>query len=325
MVAMANPRTEADLVRLGRWFAAGASQGGQVLGIHFVRVPRQTPLSVARARFTEQREIQDTIVRAGHDVSSGGAGSHDPVRDTSIEAVTDVAHDVFAGLLDETHRRRADLLVAGWEGGFTVGRIYHSPVQRIMAGLEADLAVLKDRGLDNLQRILVPWGGGVHAKLGLELAVRVARAVGGTVEVVRVVRPDVDRDTEEQALASGITSITGSVVHVHSRVRPAEDVSSGIQRTLAEDGPFDLVIIGASRESRLRNVLFGSIPDIVADQADCSVLMVHRYVPGHWTYRVTERFKRLRELAGLTTSPEESSSPLGDSPASGHDGQGRSR
>lgn len=37
----------------------------------------------------------------------------------------------------------------------------------------------------------------------------------------------------------------------------------------------------ASRESRLRNVLFGSIPDVAADEADCSVACVRglRSVP----------------------------------------------
>jgi len=38
------------------------------------------------------------------------------------------------------------------------------------------------------------------------------------------------------------------------------------------------VIIGASHEWRIRSFLLGSIPDVVADYADCSVLMVRRYL-----------------------------------------------
>jgi hypothetical protein len=52
-------------------------------------------------------------------------------------------------------------------------------------------------------------------------------------------------------------------------------------------------------------VLFGSIPDVVADQADCSVLMVRRYMPDTLSTKAAERFKRLKEAAGFTTSPEE--------------------
>ncbi len=51
-------------------------------------------------------------------------------------------------------------------------------------------------------------------------------------------------------------------------------------------------------------MLFGTIPDIVADAAPCSVLLVQRFVPEHWAYRTSARLKRLRERAGLTTSAE---------------------
>lgn len=64
-------------------------------------------------------------------------------------------------------------------------------------------------------------------------------------------------------------------------------------------------LIGASRESRIRQVLFGSIPDLVADGAPCSVLMVHRYLPPHWSVGVADRIKRFRERLGATTSPDE--------------------
>jgi nucleotide-binding universal stress UspA family protein len=43
----------------------------------------------------------------------------------------------------------------------------------------------------------------------------------------------------------------------------------------------DLIIIGASHEWRVRSFLFGSIPDLVADYAKCSVLMVRRHLYEH--------------------------------------------
>jgi hypothetical protein len=86
-------------------------------------------------------------------------------------------------------------------------------------------------------------------------------------------------------------------------VRTAESVTSGIGGALEETAP-DLVVIGAAQEWTLRQVLFGSIPDVVADSADCSVLMVRRYVPDTLSVKASEGLKRLREAAGLTTSPE---------------------
>jgi hypothetical protein len=33
--------------------------------------------------------------------------------------------------------------------------------------------------------------------------------------------------------------------------------------------------------------------------------MVRRFLPEHWSFKATERIKKLRESAGFTTSPEE--------------------
>lgn len=49
-------------------------------------------------------------------------------------------------------------------------------------------------------------------------------------------------------------------------VKESEDTTGGIFKEL-DRGNHDLVIIGASREWGIRNILFGTIPDVVADKA----------------------------------------------------------
>jgi nucleotide-binding universal stress UspA family protein len=210
---------------------------------------------------------------------------------------------VFGGLIDETQEQRADMLLMGWQGGFNVGRIYNSPVQRIVRDLPADVGVLKNRGLASVERILLPWGGGIHARLGLEVAERVARATGARVDLLRVVRPDVDAAEEQEALAQTVARIVGEHNEVEYVVRESESVTEGIESALGSTD-YDLIIIGASHEWSIRQVLFGSIPDVIADQAQCSVLMVRRYVPDTLSVKAAEGFKRLKESAGFTTSPD---------------------
>jgi nucleotide-binding universal stress UspA family protein len=48
---------------------------------------------------------------------------------------------------------------------------------------------------------------------------------------------------------------------------------------VAGQASYDLIAIGASEEWFLKNLLFGSIPDQVADGAPCSVLMVRKHEP----------------------------------------------
>ena len=132
----------------------------------------------------------------------------------------------------------------------------------------------------------------------------IARATGASVHLQRIVRPDVDSTQERSALVREVGYIVREFNPVLYHVDRAENVSSGIQTRLDSEA-YDLVIIGASHEWSIRQAVFGTIPDVVADRAYCSVLMVRRYVPQDWSVRAATRLKRIKEAVGLTTSPEE--------------------
>ncbi len=303
-VALANPRTEQALLRLGRLIATGSEAAGEVVAVRLVEVPRLTPLGAVTEDaevLVEAREQTDAAIEALPPIADGLAR---PVADTVTERVVAATHDIANGLVDQTLRHRIDLMVLGWHGGFSLGRIADSPVRRVVADLPADFAVLRERNLGELRRILVPWGGGRHARLGLEVALRLAGPSGAGIDLLRAVRDDVDASDEEQEVHDEIDAlVAGTGVDVRVLVERSDDVVRTIT-DVAEAGDYDLLVIGASGESGLRTVLFGTIPDIVADRASCSVLLVRRYVPAHWAYRTSDRFKRLREQAGLTSSAE---------------------
>ncbi|MFW5973360.1 MAG: amino acid permease [Bacteroidota bacterium] len=300
MAALANPKTEAALLTMGCYIATGTDEGGRVRGVHMIRVPIQTPLEVARDKVVDETAFASRIaVLRQRQVRWGGNLS-----ETEIEGRTDVAHNPIGALIDDVTRRGSDILLMGWQGEFSVTQIYRSPVQRIVSEVEADVAVLKNRGLDRLNQILLPWGGGMHARLGLEIALRVAHATGAEIELLRIVREGVDHELEQEKLMRSVSTIVGDFDRIRAHVVESSSVTDGLDRRLSEQA-FDLVIIGASHEWRIRNVLFGAIPDIVADSAPCSVLMVRRYLPEHWSGRASESLKRMKEYAGFTSSPEE--------------------
>jgi amino acid transporter/nucleotide-binding universal stress UspA family protein len=282
VVALANPDHAADLLRMGRFLATGDSEGGDVYGVHLVTIPVQTPLAEARKRFAErpvlERRIDEVVQKAnGFRLTDNGGR---PLAETRIEPVIDVAHDVFGSLIDETRSRQADLMLVGWRRDFSVSRIYNSSIQRVITHAPADVAVLKDRGFETIDAILLPWGGGPHAQLGLEYAVRIGEAAGAAIHLLRVVPPSVDVERERLKVKQSVTQIIGDYEHIHYHVQEAENLTDRIQWFL-DNGGYDLVIIGASHEWRIRNFLLGSIPDVVADYADCSVLMVRRYLLEH--------------------------------------------
>lgn len=300
-VALANPEHEASLLTLGQYIATGREEGGEVTGLHLVRVPLQTPLDDARKQLEGRRVFTETLRTVEESRRQEGGA----LRETKMDAISDVAHEPFAALMAEVVRRDSDLLLMGWQGGLSVGQIYKNPVQRLISDVEADVAVLKDRGIDQIQRILIPWGGGMHARLGLEVAVRLARSTRARIDLLRIVRTDTDRERERAQLERSTATLTAGLENVHILIEEDDDVTERVVKQL-EVFAYDLVVIGASREWRIRNVLLGSIPDVIADRASCSVLMVRRYLPEHWSHRAAEGIKRMKERAGMTTSPEES-------------------
>lgn len=281
ITAVANPDHEADLLRLGRYLATGQSEGGSVYGVHLVPIPIQTPLKVARSQFAERPSLEQSLASLALKTDNG---EHEnglrPVNKTSVEPVIDVAHDVFGSLISETNDRSADLLLMGWQGGFNVSHIYNSPVQRVIEHTAADVAILKNRGLNKVESILIPWGGGPHAQLGLEFAVRIGEATNATINLLRIVKPNADLESEREAFRQSAKSVMGNYENVQYHVQPGENLGDAMTAFMDEHKS-DLIIIGASHEWRIRNVLFGSIPDIVADYADCSVLMVRRHLIEH--------------------------------------------
>ena len=307
VTALANPEHEANLLRMAQFIAAGKEEAGVVEGMHVIHVPYQTPITTIREKLEQkpsiQRKIDDILQRSKEDAQGVDNDFRKVLPDTDFRSVTDAAHDVFGALISETESRKADMLLMGWQGGFSVGRIYNSPVQRIIQNLEADVGILKDRGLKKIDSILLPWGGGLHAWLGLEIGLRIARIHDADLDILRIVKPDIDKESEKETLRENISPLVEGYEKVNIIVKEAEDITLGITEDFERKEP-DLLIIGASHEWNIRNVLFGTIPDVIADRAPCSVLMVRRFVPENWTIKAAEGFKRMKETLGLSTSPE---------------------
>jgi amino acid transporter/nucleotide-binding universal stress UspA family protein len=307
VTALANPKYESDLLRMAQIIATGEKAGGKVTGLNIVKVPYQTPLSAIRKELDEQTTIRESIrkiiEKSKIERTEGAKNGVNVLAQTEFEAVSEAAYNIFNGLIDETEQRNADMILMGWQGGFNIGRIYNSPVQQIIKKLKADVGILKNRGIENIHSILLPWGGGLHAHLGLEIGVRIARAMGARLKILRLVKTGINIETEEKDLLPVILPIIGNFENYSIVIKEAKDVTGGILKEVNEQD-HELVIIGASREWGIRNVLFGTITDIVADEAKCSVLMIRRYVTEDWILKAKEGFKSIKEQLGFTSSPE---------------------
>jgi nucleotide-binding universal stress UspA family protein len=173
----------------------------------------------------------------------------------------------------------------GWRGQLATQRVAGSVVKDVVRGAQCDVAVLRDRGMRDIKRAVVPVGGGPHARLALRLAWDIVRAKGGSLTALRIL-PEagvVDMEVEMDVLRQLVEDVLGGIPEeVTFSLKRNDSVVGGIlaESTQVADGAgYDLIAIGASEEWFLKNLLFGSIPDQVADGVPCSVLMVRKYEP----------------------------------------------
>ncbi len=275
LVPVANPATVAPLIGLAAAIAR-AEQDTVITALRLVTVPHTTPLSTAQ-RFVERRPEGESARAILRQVVELGLDAGVPVR-----PVLRVAHGVASGILALVKDRPGTrLILMGRHGPLSLDVVRDSVDKTVIHEAPCDVAVLQNRGLGQVRRVLVPVGGGPHARLGLQLANEMAHGADAKLTVLRLfpAEGEVNAEAEMRALRGMVQETLGEIApHITTRVACSSDVVEGI---LAEARrlDYDLLVIGASEEWFFKNLLFGAIPDRVAEEAPCSVLLVRKHEP----------------------------------------------
>ncbi len=283
LISVANPATVRSLIRLASTLA---KEGTKVIALKVVPVPSPTPLWAAQEYIESKGNKNKALLRK---VKEEGQAAGIQV-DTFLRA----ARSVSSGILSFAEARGdIGLILLGWRGPMALSRIRESTDKAIVGGAKSDVAVLRDRGLGKIDCVLIPFGGGPHARLGLLLARDMMTSEGAELVVLKVVPEgkEVNMEGEMLSLRKMVSNVLGGLREgVTTKVVRGRSVEEGILAEI-ERSKCDLVVIGASEEWFFKDILFGTIPDIVAERAPCSVLMVRKYEPSavSWARRVFKR------------------------------------
>jgi len=323
LVAVSNASTAAQLVRLAGDLAA--SQSGCMVEVLYVERAEGPAVARLRSRYARRPTPLQTVVQRA-------------LQDYNIpfycETVT--APDVADGILAEVHRHGdVRLVLMGWPGHVAPEEIAHTPLARVLHEARADVACFLDRGLTSVRRVLVAFGGGVHARLGVRLALELVDPEEGEVVVLRCFVPagrhEGARVDEEEAvspmedefllLREELEATLGEMpANLRFKVVAEQELLKGILAELAAE-PYDLVVLGAAVARSLKTEFFGSITDAVAQQIPASVLLVRRYEPaamGWWRRQIksmTPVSGRHKALAGELEGAPAGHASEGEEPA----------
>lgn len=238
-------------------------RNAEILVMSAVTVPAQTPFNRADRFVDEEKDVVDKAMA----LTDGS--------DVPVHGLVRVGHDPDETILHTIDQHDCDAVLMGWggEGNHRRSVDIGSTVDDVVQQAEADVLVERigpDAG-DEVDSILVPTAGGEHAQLAAEVANAIARSEGATCTVAHVVSSGDERDHAQEALQE-----TADVIDqqsVETEILVGADISD---RILQETANHDVTVVGATRQSRVRQIVFGAIPERIGRRAQNITIMAKR-------------------------------------------------
>ena len=265
LVPVAKPGAAHELVHTALRLARDADERVQIILLRVVQLPgsayRAGPGTrdsmVARAA-QALRPLAQMVEGAGYDVVP----------------VTVASGDAAQAIVREVEERKPDLVLMAWHRSLWGHRLLFGLVGEVLRRAPADVAVVVDpagRGIALRRdgRIVVPYGGGFHEDVGIELALRLARSSRATVTLLGPAGED--GTGELSARAARAYEETG----VWTTPLPVEgDVGTAL---VDQAGQADLVVLGVGEQWARDKRSLGGLRGAVAARATAPVIIVRRH------------------------------------------------
>jgi len=262
-------------MRLSSRLVSHTDLTGEITALNVIEVPRQISLRDLQSGQggSEIKEERRSKQRALMNVAMEFTDKEDVIVNPRVVYSRDKVQTIYNTTAQPDG---VDFLIMGWQGHLNPAKIFYSGVKSLIRNAPCSVGVLKSRGLKKFSRCLVPYRGSKHALWAVEVAQRlVAENDKSEIVVLRVIDEESDTDAEYELAKSELGQLADAS-QVQIKVVNAEHPVDGILEE-SQSREYDLILMGASEEWVLKNLLFGSIPDVVADRTDTSVLMVRHY------------------------------------------------
>jgi hypothetical protein len=195
------------------------------------------------------------------------------VRGAGYDAVPVVVQTASVGetIIGVTNGRHPELVLLPWRRPLFGSGLLHGPVGEVLRHADSDVAVLIDpAGKGTSPRkgseILVPYGGGFHEDIGVELASRLARTHGATLHLL--------------GDAEGERALTAKATEIYERTGTWSTATSSpgdfAEAVVAAAGAADLMVLAMGDDWAQDSESLGDLREVVAARSSTPMLLVRR-------------------------------------------------
>ncbi|MCC9075363.1 amino acid permease [Litorilinea aerophila] len=266
LVPIANPDSLPVLLRPA--IQAARENDGYVLLLHVVTVPPQLPLSAGRRYVEQSRALTDQALQMVEDEGVEG------------EVLVRIAHQPAQAIIQTARERQVRLLIMGWRGRSRNPNTYiGSNIDTIIHQVNCQVMVVQQTPPPPFNRFLVPIADPLQTPYALAAVHLLADPRFSEVDVVHVFAPGTEQARRE-ALLGEIQAQIDAYRQAHPGLDDMRISLRGVEGSNVLDvlvqaaRKHDCVILGATRESWLRQQIFGNLPARLAGQLETSVVLV---------------------------------------------------
>ena len=273
LVPVANPDRAEALVDLACMMAK--ARDGEVVLLHAITVPEQTPLEVGHRYVRQARS--DVLDRAVEMAEARGVDTRSVIR---------IGHKPAEAIIHEVEDRDVDMVVMGWHGRRRDPRTsIGSNIDLVMRHADCHVAVLRAEDLEPVKRALIPVAYPEQARLMLEIGDVLEAARGVELQLFHAVPPGLGREELGERLDELYEGLADMDVGPQEkgearRTIDVEETDRIVDRVVEQSRDYDLTIIGAAREGWFRKLVAGTKPEEIARRVEGRLLLVkHRRSP----------------------------------------------
>ena len=260
IIPVSNPQTADGLLNFGRKIAL-AEHNTTVVPVK-VNVFPDNLLTIADYDMMMQTmSTQDEIVQKLKEYE----------KEPFMRPVLINSREVFHAIMSVIKKEKNPLIIMGWHGSGLVKYMHGDITYRMLQEAPADVGVLRMHKQETeFKKILFPYGGGRYSNMTAKVVNRIANAYGAEITLLNVVELEEEIEETKEYLKNSAAKFD----------QPTEiEVCSGslVEKVVEYSGNYDLVIMGASLDWGIQEVVTGFRTDKIMEQAKCSVLIIKSY------------------------------------------------